>query len=132
MVAGPKEATNAMNRSFLDGLKDKASRNDADAMYWLGFYHHTGKDVEQNLEEGAKWYQEAAERNHRDAQFALGKAFEEGRGVPKDPVLAYQWHYLAAQKGHLDAIEHRDKLAEKLPDYEVEKGRRMAEQFVPK
>ncbi len=132
-VAGAKAATNNLaGRTFIDGLKEKADREDPDAMYWLGFYFSTGKEVEKNLEKSAKWYQEAAERNHEKAQLALGTAFEEGSGVPKDPVAAYQWYYLAAQKNNLDAIERRDKLAAKIPEYEVEKGKRMAEQFVPK
>jgi len=132
LVAGPKAATNAVAGSFLDGLRDKAKRGDADAMYWLGFYHSTGKEVEKNLEEGLRWYLESAERNHEKAQLAAGIAFEEGLGTPKDPAAAYQWLHLAALKGNLDAIERRDKLAAKIPDYEMEKGRRMAEQFVPK
>lgn len=132
-VAGAKDGTNAaMGRTFMDGLMEKAAAGDAESMYWLGFYHATGKDVPKNLMEGAKWYQEAAEHNHEKGQYELGVAFEEGLGVPKDPVIAYQWLYLAAQKGNLDAIDRRDKLAAKLPEYEVEKGKRMAELFVPK
>ncbi len=133
MVAGQKAAsTTVTNRTFIDGLLDKAKTGDAESMYWLGFYYSTGKDVAKDLEKGAKWYLEAAEHNHDKAQYELGVAFEEGLGLPKDPVAAYQWYYLAAQKGHLDAIERRDKLAAAIPEFEVEKGRRAAELFVPK
>lgn len=133
MVAGQKEVANTMtNRTFIDGLLDKAKRDDPDAMYWLGFYYSTGKDVERNLDKGMKWYVEAAERNHDKAQYELGVACETGVGMPKDAAQAYSWYYLSAQKGNLDAVEKRDKLQSSLPEFELDKGKRMAEQFVPK
>jgi hypothetical protein len=134
MAAGADNMPSGMAapRTFLDGFREKAEKGDAEAMYWLGYYLVEGQQVKQDLKEGARWLQESAEHNHKEAQYRIGLAYESGRGVPKDPVLAYHWHYLAAQKGHLDAIEHRDKLAGQLPDFEVEKGRRLAEQFVPK
>ncbi len=60
----------------------------------------TGRDVQQDNTEAAKWLRKAAERGHADAQFNLGVMYNNGEGVPEDDIEAVKWYRKAAEQGN--------------------------------
>ena len=78
-------------------------QGNAYGQYDLGFCYLTGKGVEQDQREAAKWLRKAAEQGHDDAQYNLGVSYLQGLGVTKDEHDAVKWYRKAAEQGHVHA-----------------------------
>ncbi len=60
------------------------------------------------LEQAARWYEQAARAGMTNAQVLLGAMYIDGRGVPRDAVRAYAWLHRATLDGHANAARARD------------------------
>jgi TPR repeat protein len=80
-----------------------AERGDARAQFNLAMLYNTGRGVEQNPLEAAKWFRRAAEQGEPTSQFNLGYMYKNGRGVPRDAREAAEWYLRAALQGVPDA-----------------------------
>ncbi len=60
------------------------------------------------LEQAARWYEQAARAGMTNAQVLLGSMYIDGRGVPRDAVRAYAWLHRATLDGHANAARARD------------------------
>jgi len=76
-----------------------AVKGDARAQAQLGFMYVTGKGVERDLNEAAKWFRKAAEQGHTKAQYNLGMMYVRGEGVERDFNEAAKWFTKAAEQG---------------------------------
>ena len=62
-----------------------AKKDNPEAQYMLGICYSKGRGVEQDKEEGLKWYQKAADQDFAKAQLALATLYHDGgRGFEKD------------------------------------------------
>ncbi|MCB1474784.1 MAG: SEL1-like repeat protein [Rhodobiaceae bacterium] len=105
------------------GLREAAAGGDMLARYEIGTRYAEARDVPQDLEKAAQWFELAAAQGHAPSQFRLGGMFEKGNGVPKDNELAKIWYERAAEKGNRRAMHNlavllADGSAGK-PDYPV-------------
>jgi TPR repeat protein len=65
--------------------------------------YYEGKDVPQDYNQAAKWFQKAAERGNALAQVALGGMYEVGKGVSQNKQQAVMWYQKAAEQGYSEA-----------------------------
>ena len=73
------------------------------AQYSLGCLYNTGKGVEQDHVEAAKWFRMAAEAGNAMAQYNLGCMYCDGEGVAQDHVEAVKWYRKSAEAGDAKA-----------------------------
>ena len=59
-----------------EAVMAQAEEGDAEAQYKLGEMYRFGDEVEQDIEEGIRWFRMAAEQGHAEAQFDLGWIFQ--------------------------------------------------------
>jgi TPR repeat protein len=98
MVAGGARDTRA---GEFERATRAAETGSASGFYRLGRLYETGREVERDLFEALRLYEEAAERGHVEAQFSaallmLGAVPES----PRSPQRAFQWLTRAADNGH--------------------------------
>jgi hypothetical protein len=79
-------------------FKERADRGDPGAQEIIGDLYDSGRGVDRNPNEAAKWYRLAAEGNNFHAQAMLGAKYANGDGVPQDFVLAHMWLNLSASR----------------------------------
>ena len=79
----------------------------AQAQNKLGVLYSSGKGVEQDYTEAARWYRMAAEQGVAIAQFNLGGMYYTGSGIAHDYVLAHMWYNIASANGSKLAALHR-------------------------
>lgn len=77
--------------------------DDASSLYQKAEKYYRGNEVDQDLHEAAKWYEQAAKRGHQQAQNKLGYLYETGQGVEQDLAVAFSWYKKAADDGYLTA-----------------------------
>lgn len=83
----------------IDELKRLAEEGNAEAQYNLALRYISGKDVDKDYAEVAKWHRKAAEQGHIVSQLTLGEMYLRGVGVAQDDVEATKWFQLAAEQG---------------------------------
>jgi len=66
----------------------------------LGRLYKTGKGVQQNDFEAAKWFRRAAEQGHPVAENAVGYMYFHGAGVRRDYRQAGEWFLKAAAQNY--------------------------------
>jgi len=94
----------------------------------LGYLYQTGKGVEANLEEAARWYESAANQGNLDGMFNYGLLTLNGQGgVQPDKVNAFVLWGRAAVKAHPAATKHLAALANTLNADEANQGRAEAQ-----
>ena len=84
-------------------FQQAAGRGHGPAAYELGEAYNAGRGVEQDLNAGAKWINDAALRGEPRAQYAVGAALYNGAGVSQDYARATAYLGRAAEQGHADA-----------------------------
>ena len=92
-----------MTAKLSGGSKRAAKQHYAWGEFLLGTLYKTGRGVEANLAEAAKWYRKAAEQGLSLAQNNLGAAYANGEGVERNFSEAVKWLRLAADQGVEDA-----------------------------
>ena len=82
-----------------------ANAGNHDAMYRIGSYHFQGDHgLQQDKEEGMKWWRRAAEAGNAEAAHNLGVCYEEGDGVDQDCDRALEYFQKAADGGIIQAF----------------------------
>ena len=87
----------------IDILIKHAEQGGAFAQNDLGARYIIGYGVEQNYEEGIKWYKRAAKQGYDRSQYLLGGCYREGIGVEQNYEEAFKWYKLAAEQGYAKA-----------------------------
>ncbi len=88
---------------FIDAMREKAERGDANAQANLGSLYFLGQDVPQDYAQAMIWYRKAAENGNVWGQYGLGGLYDSGLGVRQDYAQAATWFRKAAEQGHADA-----------------------------
>jgi serine/threonine protein kinase/TPR repeat protein len=70
------------------------------AHYLYGRAYGTGRGVQRDPAQAAKWYRLAAQKGNAAGMSALGVVLELGVAVEKDYVEAVKWHRMAADRGY--------------------------------
>lgn len=73
------------------------------AQFNLAILYFTGRGVEQDVTEAARWTEAAAAQGHTEAQFNLGALYYNGQGVSQDKSRSAEWYSQAAKSGHGEA-----------------------------
>lgn len=81
-----------------------AEQGNVVAQRYLAVMYDNGLGVDENNEEGIKWYRKAAEQGDAAAQTSLGIIYDNGLGVPEDNDEAIKWYRKAAEQGVAQAI----------------------------
>jgi len=68
-----------------------------------------------------------AEAGDARAQRLVGLMYRDGQGARKDDMRAYMWFELATRRGQFGAAELRDDLGRRMPPWQVEEARKMAD-----
>jgi serine/threonine protein kinase len=83
-----------------------ASRNVAEAQYFLGRCYYEGFGVERDPSEGMRLCREAANKGLRVAQLSLAGSYYSGTGVAQDREEAVKWYRAAAMQGYAVGQNH--------------------------
>ncbi len=81
-----------------------AEQGDLNAAFGMGVLAQS----RDQLEDAARWYEQAARAGLTSAQVLLGSMYIDGRGVARDAVRAYAWLHRATLDGHANAARARD------------------------
>jgi TPR repeat protein len=103
-----------------------AEQGDAVIQFNLGLLYSSGKGVQQNYEEAAKWFQKSAEQGYDKALYNLGLLYSNGNGVPKDYMQAYLCFKLAAEQGIETANTYLETMAQQMTPAQIAQAQEMA------
>jgi len=92
--------SNEFSAEYIQGLKEKVSKGDAEAQYLLGISYEYGLGLQQDIKEAASLYRKSAESGHSIAQSIYGKCLMDGKGVPKDESQGFIWLEKSAEQGN--------------------------------
>ncbi|WP_163270583.1 peptidoglycan-binding protein [Chelativorans alearense] len=87
-------------------LRQAAAEGNAAALFEIGNRYADGVDVEADMAEAARWYEEAAELGLAPAQYRIGNLYEKGTGVERDVAKAKTWYQRAAEQGNASAMHN--------------------------
>jgi hypothetical protein len=85
-----------MSRFELRSLRRSAESGDDEAALQLGMLYETGRVVQQNCANAAKWVRRAADSGNPAAEYNLGLRYRDGDGLAADPSQAAEWLRKAA------------------------------------
>jgi TPR repeat protein len=88
-AAAVAQTGNDLGENVVDAAEAEARGFD----FWLG------RGVEQDLEQAARWLEQAATQGRPHAAAALAGLYRSGRGVPRDVARAHELSELAALQG---------------------------------
>jgi len=91
-------------------LGQRANDGDSEAQTQLAMRYQTGRGVEIDPAEAARWYERAARQGDADAQFNLGNMYLLGEGVSADDNQAVAWYRKAADQGHEAAQQNLESM----------------------
>lgn len=77
-----------------------AKQGNISAQARLGWIYQNSKGVDQDYQEGIKWFRLAAEQGDAYSQNWLGWIYEHGQGVDQNYQEAVKWYQLAAEQGY--------------------------------
>lgn len=106
-----------------------AQQGDASSQFQLGWLYMEGHGVQQDLEQGVKWYMRSAEQGYAFAQTALGRLYEGGRGVQQNYPMAYMWYSVAASSWDKDAHKDRDRVAQLMTSAQRTEGQQLIQKW---
>jgi TPR repeat protein len=109
-----------------DPIHRRARLGDTEAQLALGLAYDTGRGVEADASQAARWYRAAAEGGHPKGQAMLAQLYLTGRGVPRDPVRAYAWFRRSADAGEESARLQAELLQRQLSEAQLSEARRLA------
>ena len=85
--------------SIIDFFTRAADQGHAEAQYFLGKCYVNGEDVDEDLEQAARYYKMAADQGNAKAQNNLGACYARGEGVDQDYRKAVDFFTRAACQG---------------------------------
>jgi hypothetical protein len=115
----------------LELLRPAAREGDPRAQLGLGTLYASGRGVEKDDAEAARWFRLAADQGNALAQYNLGICYLEGRGVDEDAIEGFKWISLSASQGFQPARKVHPVLAGSLDREEREEGKRRAREWSP-
>ena len=116
----------------LKWFRKSASKNHADAQWFLGGCYADGKGVTKDQVEAVKWYRKSAEQGNRDAPYNLGFCYQYGEGVQKDEVEAYKWYSIAVAQGARRARENLTNIEQHITAEQITTAKQLSAAFVPR
>jgi TPR repeat protein len=129
---GPKDI-----EAGVDWLRKAADNGNADAQFLYGLHFVQGKGTAINTAEAGPWFRYAALQGHAKGENAYGYwLVTESKGTENELTEACKWYTLAIRQT-ADAIARRDAeinlkaLLPKLTPEQAEKGKQLADKFVP-
>lgn len=114
----------------LQAWRPLAESGDALAQLQVGFAYRTGRGVEQNDTEGAKWIRSSAQQGLAEAQLHLGAIYILGEGVLQDFALASMWLIISCAGGEQQSCRVRDTIAKKMLSSDISHAQRLARHCV--
>ena len=96
----------------------------------LGALYASGSGVPQDPAKAIEWYLKAVEEGSVVAQYNLGLKYANGEGVEKDYVTAHMWYNVASANGDAQARRARDRIARFMPDDQIRKAKKLAEEWL--
>jgi TPR repeat protein len=99
-----------------------AENGDHNAAFGMGVLAQSRNQLEQ----AARWYEQAALAGMTSAQVLLGSMYVDGRGVPRDAVRAYAWLHRATLDGHANAAMARDAVGAALTSAQLAEARALS------
>lgn len=81
-----------------------ATKGNAEAMWYLGFYYKNGYGTEADIQKSYEWYLKGAEAGDSDAMNSVAICYEEGRGTKEDRKKAAEWYKKGAEAGQMYAM----------------------------
>ena len=113
MLETGKGYTNPDPERFLSLYKRSAEAGHQKGQQRIGeILYHGLFGVQQDFEEGVKWFRLASAQGDNQAHFSLGCAYYYGLGIEESTLLSYAWHTVAAVGG-IDASHEICKILEK-------------------
>lgn len=114
-VEAAKHYQQAIDQGYAQGEEDLARlflrkdihKND---LYAIGLFYHEGKDVKQNYEKAAKWYELARAKDHAGAYYKLGVLHENGLFYKQNAVTAAKFYQHGIYNGFKEAQEDLERL----------------------
>ena len=98
------EKANELYKKARPGLEELAAKNNAWALYDLGYMQLKGKGGTENKAEAVKTLEKAAMLGHSGAQYCLGYVYHHGEPpVEKNEDLAFKWLFEAAKQNEPQA-----------------------------
>ncbi|KKB08158.1 SEL1-like repeat protein [Devosia chinhatensis] len=87
-------------------LREAAAKGSASAQFEVAAIFSEGRQVEQDFEAAAIWYERSAAQGFSPAQYRLGNLYELGTGVEQDMEQARLWYQRAAESGNRMAMHN--------------------------
>lgn len=84
----------------IKNLIKKSEAGDAKSQFILGAKYKYGRDVEQNYEKAAFWFNKAVKQGYTPAQNSLGIMYNNGEGVERNSHKAAELYHKAAENGN--------------------------------
>ncbi|MEN9727366.1 MAG: Localization factor PodJL [Pseudomonadota bacterium] len=97
-----------------DGLQRLATQGSSAAQNALATQYYLGLGTGRNLEEAARWFEEAALSGNSPAQVSLGILYLNGWGLRRDHAKAFGWFQAAADAGNPRALHYLAVITDKL------------------
>jgi uncharacterized protein len=95
-------------------VREGRTKDNADAMFNLGWLYDNGHGVAQDYAKAREWYEKAAAKDNAYAMSNLGALFVNGHGVAQDYAKAREWYEKAAAAGDAKATARLDELSSRM------------------
>jgi TPR repeat protein len=90
---------------------------------WMSFWPLNLINMSSNMQEAARWYQQAANLGHGGASFNLATMYRDGFGVERDLVLAWKWAWVSRESDYPAASQLVTSLSRELSPEQLEQAR---------
>lgn len=87
----------------MEALRREAENGNPMAQHDLALAYVNGRDVPQNYQTAAEWFEKSAQAGSERAQFNLAVLYENALGVPQDFERAFSLYLAAAEQGFAPA-----------------------------
>ncbi|GEM_PF-1285867 len=104
-------------------FEQRAAREDAEAINFLGIHYYLGAGVERDFKRAAQYFQRAALRHDANAQRNLAIMYMRGLGLAQDNHRAYAWFYQSYTGGNGNAVQYLKTLSDNVTPNAAGKAR---------
>ena len=113
-------------------LQLAADKNHSGSQYYLGRCYFDGEGVDRDYKKAVELFQKSAMARDPEAHLKLAECYILGLGVKQDRIEAFAWLSVASAEEWCPADEELSKLIPKMSPEELEAGKALAEQYIPK
>ena len=86
-----------------DDIENKASQNDAEALYMMGYMYYKGIHKAVDFNQAIQWFKKASMRRNSNAAYLLGIMTIKGEGITKNARRGFDLLETAANQNHKEA-----------------------------